>query len=104
MRKTSLSILILMGIFLLSGCGPKWVSIDGFDTSSAKLESARDACQVGKKLYDLSYDRLTRDAALNVFEDEAARQSVKDIYTAKEKQVHSEIDACMEKHGLVKKQ
>jgi len=102
MKSRILKIAAALVALNLLGCGAKWVAADGSSATEQDLAKAKAACQVEDKLYQLSYDRTVRDAALSALTDDEARKSVETIYANKEKRAYSEIDVCMNQHGFRK--
>jgi len=99
MRKYLLTAVVLM-LMLASGCQSKWVRLDGASVEDSRLEKARQACRVDRKLAALARAEDDSDRNLATTTSNEARMLVKDDFDLVRRQVYAEIDTCMQRHGF----
>jgi hypothetical protein len=90
---------IILILALLAGCQPKWVRLDGETVRDARLEEAKRACRVERKLTALERAEEDRDDDLARANSNEAEMLVREDFDQVRRQVYREIYICMDKQG-----
>ena len=93
----------LASIVLAAGCQPGWVGQDGRAADAQRLEQARAACRVERRLEALERARGERDEGLRQANSNQNKMQVREDFAAIERQVLDEIDACMRQRGFTRR-
>ena len=94
--------LIALTLAAVAGCQPKWVRLDGNSVEQVRLEEARQACRVDRKLAALERAESEKSKNLSQAKTNEAKMLLKDDFDLVERQVYREIDACMRRQGYRK--
>lgn len=95
--------LTLAVIALATGCQSGWVGREGSAVDAQRLEQARSACRVERKLEALERARNERDAGLQQASSNQKKMQVREDFASVERQVMEEIDDCMQQQGFIRR-
>lgn len=93
----------LLFIALAAGCQSGWVGEDGAAANAQRLEQARAACRVERKLEALERARSELDRGLRQANSNQNKMQVREDFASVERQVLTEIDACMQLQGYTRR-